>query len=173
MRNKNAFVIYVITVVMLKAGVNPAPIDSHLEEKIGGRNAARSSRCAAVADFDADGRLDIVANNFNDVASLYMNRSKKKRFLAMRLRGTKSNRDAIGAVVMLEAGGRRFVRQVQAAGGYLSQSTLMVHFGLGDIETVDSCEIRWPSGEVTRHEDLAPDQFLLIDESGSVEEWER
>jgi hypothetical protein len=63
-----------------------------------------------------------------------------------RLRGTKSNRDAIGAVVKLFLGSEVMVRQVQAAGGYLSQSSKTLHFGLGDRAAIDRAEVRWPGG---------------------------
>jgi hypothetical protein len=157
----------------MRAGVVPELGERDLPDRIGGVRAARSSRCAGVGDFDGDGRLDLIANNFNDTPSLYINRSTPQHFVGLRLRGTKSNRDAIGALVTIEAGGRRFVRQVQAAGGYLSQSTLTVHFGLGQIDTLDRCEIRWPSGEVTSHDDIEVDQYMLVSESGQAKRWER
>jgi hypothetical protein len=123
------------------------PTDGHyLAQTIGGKRAARSSRCAAVADFDGDGRLDLIVNNFNDRAFYFRNRFPQKSWIEFRLTGTKSNRDAIGAVVTLHLGGEKMVRQVHAAGGYLSQSSLMLHFGLGDHTTIDWMEICWPSG---------------------------
>ena len=97
--------------------------------KIGGRPATRSARCAAVLDFDQDGRLDLVVNNFNDHPNLFLNNWPKQSYVAFRLEGTKSNRDAIGAVLRLEVNGRTLLRIVQAAGGYLAQSTKTVHFG--------------------------------------------
>jgi hypothetical protein len=66
--------------------------------------------------------------------------------VAFRLRGTQSNRDAIGAVVWLYQSGQILTRQVQAAGGYLSQSSRTVHFGLGVRQDIDLVEITWPSG---------------------------
>jgi enediyne biosynthesis protein E4 len=74
----------------------------------------------------------------------YRNRFPQKNFIAFRLQGTKSNRDAIGAVVRLYVGGEVLTRQVNPDGGYLSQSSKTVHFGLGDRSRIDRVEIRWP-----------------------------
>jgi hypothetical protein len=127
-------------------GVEPPNGGIYEDQTIGGHSATRSSRSAAVADFDGDGRLEIVTNNFNDRPYLLANRFPKRNYVAFRLTGTKSNRDAIGAVVRLWVGKTVMVRQVNPAGGYLSQSSRVVHFGLGDTSKVDRIEIRWPRG---------------------------
>jgi hypothetical protein len=129
------------------AGIDPPP-SGIVQGKIAGKDAVRSARSVAVLDVDADGRLDLAVNNFNDRANLFMNRGPKRTYVAFRLEGTRSNRDAIGAVVRLFLGSRVFVRQVQAAGGYLAQSSKTVYFGLGDAKSIDRCEIRWPTGKV-------------------------
>ncbi len=131
-------------------GVEPPARGIYLAESILGRPAARSSRSAVVADFDGDGRLEIVTNNFNDRPYFFANRFPRRNYVAFRLTGTTSNRDAIGAVVRLWAGKTVMVRQVNPAGGYLSHSTRVVHFGLGDRSKVDRIEIRWPRGIVQR-----------------------
>ena len=129
-----------------EAGVEPPPRGREFPETIGGRPATRSSRAAAVGDFSRSGRLDIVVNNFNDQPYFYRNQYPKRNYVEFRLEGTRSNRDAIGAVVRLHTGGSVMTRQVQSGGGYLSQSSRTIHFGLGDRSALDRVEITWPSG---------------------------
>ena len=99
-----------------------------------------------MADFDGDGRLDIVTNNFNDQPYFFANQFSKRNYVEFRLTGTRSNRDAVGALVRLWVGKTVMVREVNPAGGYLSHSSRTIHFGLGDRNKVDSVEIRWPRG---------------------------
>jgi hypothetical protein len=132
--------------VCKEAGTEPPPGGTETDQWIGSKRVVRSSRAAATADFDGDGRLDLVVNNFNDRAFYFHNVSVPRHWCELRLVGTKSNREAIGALVRLTAGGKTQVRQVQAAGGYLSQSSNVLHFGLADATTITKIEIRWPSG---------------------------
>ncbi|HJT76185.1 MAG TPA: CRTAC1 family protein [Gemmataceae bacterium] len=129
-------------------GIEPPAAGIYLPGDILGKLQTRSSRAAAVADFDGDGRLDMVVNNFNDAPYYFKNSFPRRNYVAFRLRGTRSNRDAVGAVVRAFAGGQVLTRQVNPAGGYLAQSSKTVHFGLGDRARVDRVEIRWPSGTV-------------------------
>jgi hypothetical protein len=126
--------------------IEPPARGIYQEQKINGKLAARSSRAAAVADFRGAGQLDLVVNNFNDRPYYFQNQFPKKSYIQFRLRGTKSNRDAIGAVARLHVGKKILTRQVHPAGGYLSQSSKTLHFGLGDRTEVERLEILWPSG---------------------------
>jgi enediyne biosynthesis protein E4 len=135
-------------------GIEPPERGDFLEELIGGKQACRSSRSAAVADFDGDGRLDLVVNNFNDNPYYFRNNLPRKNYIAFHLRGTswankekwaKTSRDAIGAVVRIYVGKEILTRQVSPAGGYLAQSSKTLHFGLGNRTRIDRVEITWPS----------------------------
>jgi hypothetical protein len=145
-------------------GIEPPPRGIDQDQKIGGKNAARSSRAAAVADFDGDGRLDIVVNNFNDQPYFFKNQFGRKNYVAFRLRGTRSNRDAIGAVVRLYRGQSVLTRQVLGACGYLAQSSRTLHFGLGVHAHVDRVEISWPSGIHQRLDNVAVNKLHDITE---------
>jgi hypothetical protein len=127
-----------------EAGIEPPPGGEYRPEKLAGKPVARSSRCAVVADFRGAGRLDLVVNNFNDHPYYFRNEFPRKNYVAFRLTGTRCARDAIGALVKLYIGKEIMVRQVQAAGGYLSQSSRTLHFGLGDRTKIDRAEILWP-----------------------------
>jgi hypothetical protein len=146
-----------------KAGIEPPPGGTRLGS-IGGRNACRSARSAAVLDIENDGRPDLVVNNFNDRAHLFANRWPERSWIGFRLVGTNSNRDAVGAVVRIVSGDRIQVRQVQAAGGYLAQSTKTLYFGLGARDTVDRVQIHWPSGFRQVITSPAPGRILAITE---------
>ncbi len=144
------------------AGLEPPPGGTTTGTAILGIPCARSARAAATADFDGDGRLDIVQTNFNDRAFLWRNASPSARWCRLRLVGKGPNRDAVGAVARLTAGGRTQVRQVQAAGGYLSQSSNVLHFGLGGADAVEKVEIRWPDGGIQVLVDIPVDRLTEV-----------
>jgi len=110
------------------------------------------SRGMAYSDYDNDGDLDFVVCNINEFGAkikFYRNDSNAaNNFIDFTLKGT-SNRDAYGAKVWLYAGGQTFVREVSGGGGsHCSQSSSIVHFGLGDITEVDDVKVEWPRGGI-------------------------
>jgi enediyne biosynthesis protein E4 len=143
-------------------GIEPPRHGIYMDRRIGTKPAPRSSRCAAVADFRGLGRLDIVTNNFNDVPYYFQNKFPSKNYIAFELQGTKSNRDAVGALVRIYSGNEVQVRQMHPAGGYLSQSSRRIHFGLGEKMSIDRVEIRWPNGLVQQVEHPATNQLHKI-----------
>jgi hypothetical protein len=114
-----------------------------------GSNRIEDGRGVAVADFDRDGRLDLLLQNLEKPAVLLMGRGKAGNWLQLSLEGTESNRGAIGAIATVRIGDEQQLRQVSAGSGFLSSSSPILHFGLGDATSVDSLEIRWPSGRTT------------------------
>jgi hypothetical protein len=106
-------------------------------------------RGAAFADFDNDGDLDIVITQTGDKPMLLQNnQSLGHNWLRVKLAGTKANRDAIGAVIELKAGGQVQRKQVMPTRSYLSQVELPVTFGLGENDAVESLKVIWPGGQV-------------------------
>ncbi len=134
-----------------------------------GFGAQRPSRHrgAAVGDFNGDGRLDIVTSAISAPAEIWMNDSPGgSHWLELRLEGTKSNRDGIGARIKVTAGGKSQYNEVVFAAGYASSSAGPVHFGLGTATSASVVEIRWPSGAVQQLKDVQLDRILRVREPG-------
>lgn len=112
--------------------------------------SARGSRSSVIFDYDDDGDLDIITNEFNDVPQvLESNLSEKNpelRYLKVKLEGVKSNRSGVGAVVTLHVGDRKLMKANDGKSGYLSQSDYPLYFGLDGAGKVDSIVVAWPSG---------------------------
>ena len=127
------------------------------------------ARGAAYADFDRDGDLDILMTTNHGPACLLRNDGgSRNRWLSLRLVGTRSNRDAIGAVVRLTSASGRQTQMVHSGSSYCSQSDLALTFGLGQDANASAIEIQWPSGGAERLTGLAANQFLTVEEGRGV-----
>ena len=127
------------------------------------------SRTLAAADVDNDGDLDLLITNNAGVAELLRNGGVPGvNSLLVKLVGTKSNRNAIGARVRITAGGQTQVRDVRAGSSYLGQHDLRVHVGLGRAASIERVEIRWPSGQMETVPGVAINQIVTITEGKGV-----
>ncbi len=122
-------------------------------------------RGSAIGDLNGDGRIDVVVTALKAPAEIWMNDSPgSNHWLEIKLQGTKSNRDGIGArIKVVTKSGTQYDHKSTAA-GYASSSAGPVHFGLGPNTSVDLVEIRWPSGAVQQLRDMASDQTLTVKE---------
>ena len=111
---------------------------------------ARGTRSSAIVDIDADGDLDVVTNEFNAAPMVLVSNLSEKtrvRFLEVKLEGTASNRNGLGAIVRVTAGGTTLTKVMDGNSGYLSHGVYPLYFGLGAAESVDRIEVVWPSGK--------------------------
>ena len=128
----------------------------------------RVGRGAAYADINNDGRLDLLLSTNGGPAFLFRNEAQPggaaNRSVRLKLVGTRSNRDGIGAVVRLSAGGDTQTQMLHSGSSYLSSSELVLTFGLGQREKADNIEIRWPSGQVDHLASVVAGQTVTITE---------
>jgi hypothetical protein len=120
--------------------------------------AKKAHRGAAFADLDGDGKVDVVVTALSEPAELWHNTSAGGHWLDVKLKGTKSNRDGIGAVIRI---GNQ-TSHMTSASGYASSSLTPVHFGLAAMEMVPRIDIRWPSGRVQTLERVRADQAVTV-----------
>jgi enediyne biosynthesis protein E4 len=121
---------------------------------------AVSARGLAVGDLWNDGRISALISNMNAHPSLLVNQIKSSNhWIAFRTIGTKSNRDGIGARVIVSAEARMRVDEVRSGSSYSSSSDTRLHFGLGQTSKIDFVQVRWPSGVAERFENLSVDSI--------------
>ena len=135
----------------------------------GGFDKPKVGRGLAYGDFDRDGDLDLLMTTNNGPAYLFRNDvASGNRGIRVRLIGTKSNRDAIGATVRIFYNGQTQSRMVHGGSSYLSQSELPVTFGLGQRDKIDRLTIDWPSGKSEEYKNLAAGKFYQCTESQGI-----
>jgi hypothetical protein len=123
-------------------------------------------RGLATGDFDNDGRVDVLAVDYEGAPLLLHNLTDtRNHWITLDLRGRGGNRLAYGARVTLVAGDKRWTGQVSPASSYLSSSDPRLHIGLGEASALDSISIRWPSGGKSTLRDVKADQVLRVDEA--------
>jgi hypothetical protein len=134
-----------------------------------GITSAASARGLAVGDLWNDGRMSAVISNMNAVPSLLVNQIRtSNHWIAIRPVGSKSNRDGIGARILVKAANRILVDEVRSGSSYISNSDMRVHFGLAASTKIEWVEVRWPSGLVERFTDLTVDAIHTIKEGAGT-----
>ncbi|MGH9650769.1 MAG: CRTAC1 family protein, partial [Terriglobales bacterium] len=133
-----------------------------------GLTRPRVSRGAAYGDIDNDGDLDVLLTTNGGPAVLFRNEGGANRSLRVRLRGTRSNRSGLGAVVTVSAGGEKQWQMMRSGSSYLSQSEQVLTFGLGNRDIADTVEVRWPSGTVDRLTSVKAGQWILVEEGKKI-----
>ena len=133
----------------------------------GGFAAPKVARGLAYGDFDRDGDLDLLITTNQGPAYLYRNEHRRgNRALRLRLTGTKSNRDAIGAVVRVFGPEGTQSRMVKTGSSYLSQSELTLTFGLGKRDVAGRVVIEWPSGAVQEFKNVRAGAYQCTEGGG-------
>jgi FG-GAP-like repeat/ASPIC and UnbV len=134
---------------------------------ISGAGSEEEARGLSVADFNNDGRLDMVVANWRAPAELYMNSMTGGNYLKIELVGTKSNRDARGAIVSVEADNKTYFRPNDGV-EFLGQSKTPLHFGLNHSTMAQRITVKWPSGLQQEFLNIPANQTITITEGSSV-----
>jgi len=128
-----------------------------------------SSRGLAVGDLWNDGRESAVVNNMDEKPLLLVNLvANSNHWIGVMLQGTQSNRDGIGARVIVSAGGHTWFQEVRSGSSYISNNDLRLHFGLGSASTVQYVDVAWPSGRDERFPGGSADHFVTLIEGRGV-----
>ncbi|PYY04311.1 MAG: CRTAC1 family protein [Acidobacteria bacterium] len=142
---------------------------TEVTERMGAEFARpRVARGAAYADIDNDGDLDLVMTTNGGPAQLFRNDTKENQSLRIKLEGTKSNRDGIGTVVHVHTGAGEQALMMRSGSSYLSQSELVLTFGLANSTKADRIDIDWPSGQHEILRDVPAGQMITVREGAGI-----
>ena len=130
--------------------------------------APRVARGAAYGDINNDGALDLLVSTSHGPPALFRNTGAGNHSLRIKLIGTKSNRDGIGAVTRVTAGSDVQSEMLRSGSSYLSSSELILTFGLASHTQADKIEIRWPSGQVDRLTNVSADRVITVREDAGI-----
>src|SRR5438093_10318100 len=132
----------------------------------------RVGRGAAYADINNDGRLDLLLSTNGGPVYLFRNDAQgsaaSNKSLRIKLIGTKSNRDGLGAIVRVTSGGETQTQMLRSGSSYLSASELLLTFGLARNEKADTIEIRWPSGQLDHLSNVPAGQTITVTEAKGI-----
>ncbi len=135
------------------------------------------SRCRGVAsgDIDNDGQVDLAVvavsaeDDYSVSNSIYQNKNNSTgHWVKVKLEGSTSNRNGYGSWVKVFAGDRVFTKEVDGGSSYLSHNSSILHFGLGQTQTIDSMEVRWPGGHKELYRSLAADRLIYLREGDNA-----
>lgn len=131
---------------------------------VSGLGFVEDGRGVAAVDWDADGDLDLWLRNRTAPQVRFMrnNYAGRNHFLAIRLRGTTCNRDAVGARVELRLADKTLIKSVRASNNYMAQAGKWIHFGLGSDSRIESLTIKWPDGTQSHFADVEPGRRYLL-----------
>jgi hypothetical protein len=130
--------------------------------------SARVARGAAYADIDNDGALDVLMTTNGGRAYLFHNEGVTNHSLRIKLIGTKSNRDGIGAVITVVSGADKQTKMIRSGSSYLSQSELVATLGSGQKTRADVVEIQWPSGQTDKLSNVNASQTITVQEGKGI-----
>ena len=131
-------------------------------------NQPRTGRGLAVGDYDGDGDPDVLVTANTGTTLLLQNEGPARgHWLAVKLVGTRSNREGIGARIRVTAGGRTRTGWIRSGGSYCSDDEHIARFGLGDLTRAERVEVRWPSGSVEQRANVSANRVLVIREAGA------
>ena len=143
---------------------NKGDLDFEDVSKSWGLDHVGMSYAATAADLDRDGDLEIIVANLEEPIDIYRNRSEPGNRILVELRGTRSNRQGIGATVRVETDSGQQVRFLTLNRGFMASGEAVVHFGLGDDETINRLSVVWPGGSEQTFEGLKSNQHFVITE---------